>query len=131
MQFTADHTPADPAFNNGREMTADYINNYYTNTPQVQFSSDAATQIEQIITQKYLGTYWQAPLQAFFENRRTGFPEFIINPDTNQNIPADKLPVRWLYPGSELEFNTENVNAAIERQYGGVDNTNGVMWILQ
>jgi hypothetical protein len=131
MQFTAEHTPDDPAFTNGRPMTADYINNYYGNTPQIQLSGNTDAQLEQIITQKYLGTYWQAPLQAFFENRRTGFPEFIINPDTNLNIPADKLPVRWLYPSSEIEFNTENVNAAIESQYSGVDNTNGVMWILQ
>lgn len=130
MEFVANNTPNNPAFNHDRLMDATYINDYYNNTPLVHLTGTDEQQIEKIITQKYLATYLQSPLSALYENRRTGYPEFIINPDTNRNIPADKLPVRWMYPSDELEFNTENVNEAIQRQYSGVDDTNGIMWIL-
>lgn len=99
--------------------------------PEVQLGGTTEEQIEQIITQKFLSTYMQSPLSAFFENRRTGYPDFEINPDTNENIPSDKFPVRWMYPSSEIEYNSDNVLEAIDRQYNGVDDTNGVMWILQ
>ncbi|WP_242206642.1 SusD/RagB family nutrient-binding outer membrane lipoprotein [Aestuariivivens insulae] len=131
MWFVADNTPDDVDFNNGRLMDVTYIDNYYTSTPEVQLGGTAEEQIEQIITQKFLSTYLQSPLSVFFENRRTGYPAFEVNPDTNENIPSDKFPVRWMYPSSEIEYNSENVMEAIDRQYGGVDDTNGVMWILQ
>jgi hypothetical protein len=72
-----------------------------------------------------------APYDAFFENRRTGFPVFTINPKSNLNVPADKLPVRWQYPQKELDYNTANVNSAVQSQYGGSDDFNKTMWILQ
>lgn len=136
MYFVADNTPGnpnsdEPPFHHNRIMDEDYIENYYVNTPGVQLGSATGEKLKQIVTQKYLCTFLQAPLEAFFENRRTGYPEFPVNPESNENIPADKLPVRWMYPQEELNYNSENVNEAISRQYDGNDNVNEAMWILQ
>jgi hypothetical protein len=39
--------------------------------------------------------------------------------------------VRWLYPGSELNYNKANLIDALNRQYGGVDDINNKMWLLK
>jgi len=72
------------------------------------------------------------PNQSFFEYRRTGFPVFPINPatslnETNKNV----VPVRWLYAAAEGNYNRDNLIDALNRQYGGVDDINKVMWILK
>ncbi len=36
-----------------------------------------------------------------------------------------------MYPQVEYDYNSENVQAAIARQYGGVDDVNKLMWVLQ
>ena len=54
-----------------------------------------------------------------------------INPETNLNVEKDKIPVRWMYPTREFDYNKENLEEAVERQYGSVDDNNKVMWILQ
>ncbi|MBC9797351.1 SusD/RagB family nutrient-binding outer membrane lipoprotein [Sinomicrobium weinanense] len=136
MYLVADNTPGnpnseEPPFHHNRVMDKDYIDNYYANTPTVQLAVSTEEQLEQIITQKFLCTFLQSPLEPYFENRRTGYPHFPINPETNENVPADKLPVRWLYPQDELNYNSENVNEAIDRQYNGNDNVNELMWILK
>lgn len=130
MRYVRDNTPDSPEFNHNRVMDDAYIQNY-PETPEVKFATSEEAQLEQIITQEYLSTFLQSPLSAFFENRRTGYPEFPINPATNENTPSDILPVRWMYPGNEVDYNKENLDEAVNRQYGGNDNTNGIMWILQ
>lgn len=54
-----------------------------------------------------------------------------INPATNRNTMNDRLPMRWMYPKSESDYNLEHQNEALERQFGGVDDVNKLMWILQ
>ncbi|SFS56082.1 Starch-binding associating with outer membrane [Zhouia amylolytica] len=130
MHFVADQTPDEEIFHHNMIIDDAYINNYLQG-PEVQFLSSAEEQIEQIITQKYLSTFLQSLNNAFFENRRTGYPEFPINPASNENIPSDKLPVRWMYPSDEVDYNKSNLDEALNRQYNGTDDNNGVMWILQ
>lgn len=128
MDFVAGNTPSD--FNHQMELSDAYIQDYLEK-PEVQLVGAREEKLEQIITQKYLSLFLQAPLTAYFENRRTGFPEFPVNPATNQNIPSNKLPIRWMYPSDEVDYNKKNVEEALNRQYNGIDDTNGVMWILQ
>lgn len=88
---------------------------------------DPAKAMEQINTQKYLSYFLNSGWEAFYNQRRTGIPSFAIGPAT-QN--GGLIPKRWLYPQGELDNNFENVAEAIQRQYGGNDNVNGVMWLL-
>jgi hypothetical protein len=89
---------------------------------------DRSKALEQIITQKYLAFFLNSGWEAFYNQRRTGFPAFAIGPST-QN--GGLIPKRWLYPQDELDNNFENVAEAINRQYGGNDDVNGVMWLLK
>ena len=56
----------------------------------------------------------------------------ILNPNSNMN-PTDntKFPTRWQYPQNEINYNTDNLNEAVQRQYNGSDDFNGIMWILK
>lgn len=98
----------------------------YLAGPKVVFNPAIA--IQQIIIQKYIALFMHSGWEAFFEQRRTGFPELNVGPGTYNN---GLVPKRWLYPQSEYDYNKQNVEAAVERQFGGNDSVNGVMWILQ
>ncbi|WP_336515459.1 SusD/RagB family nutrient-binding outer membrane lipoprotein [Pollutibacter soli] len=86
-------------------------------------------EIEQIITQKYISMYMNSGWQPFFEQRRTGFPEFETAGDGILN--DGKIPKRWMYPTDEYNNNAVNVENAVKSQYPGGDDINGVMWIVQ
>jgi hypothetical protein len=133
MKFTAGFTPDNELFHHKRKMTDAYIDAYVASDKvKLKTTASEAVQLEQIITQRYLSTFMlHAPFDAFYENRRTGFPVFPINPKSNLNVPADKFPVRWIYPQKELDYDTTNVNSAIQSQYAGNDDYNKPMWILQ
>lgn len=98
----------------------------YMAQPNVAY--DPANAINQIITQKYIAFFMNSGWEAFYEQRRTGIPTFNVGAGTLNN---GLVPKRWMYPQNEFSLNAENVKAAVQRQYGGVDNINGVMWILQ
>lgn len=87
---------------------------------------NAADGIEMINTQKYLTYFLSSGWEAFYNQRRTGFPVFSAT-DFNEGL----VPSRWMYPQSELNLNTANVNTAIERQFSGDDNINAQMWLLK
>ncbi len=100
--------------------------NTYLNGSQVVYDDTKA--LEQIITQKYLSFFLNSGWEPFYNQRRTGFPTFAVGPST-QN--GGQIPKRWMYPQDELDNNFDNVKEAIDRQYEGNDNINGVMWLLQ
>ena len=130
MQFVVDNTPNEPTYTHNMPITTDYINSYVA-SDKVKLTGTADKQLEQILTQRFFSTFLQSPNDAFYENRRTGYPAFPINPASNKNVPSDKLPVRWQYPQSELDYNSANVTQAISSQYGGNDNANQIMWLLK
>jgi len=100
------------------------INTFLANTNVVYQGN--TTGLNQILTQKYIAFFNNSGFEAYFNYRRTGVPTFDVGP-ANVN---GSIPKRWKYPTSEFENNTTNVNAALSSQYGGSDNINGVMWIL-
>ncbi|MDO4180729.1 MAG: SusD/RagB family nutrient-binding outer membrane lipoprotein [Bacteroidales bacterium] len=131
MEFIADATPDNEAYHHGHPITADYIDEYLGQAA-IQLNGDFDHDLEMILLQKYLGSYLQHPdNDCFYDNRRTGYPVLPLNPESNMNTDPNKFPVRWMYPQSELDYNKENVQAAIDRQYNGNDDFNQVMWILQ
>jgi hypothetical protein len=130
MDFVATFTPDHPDYNHNMKMDAAYIA-AYPSTAVVVLTGTAEQQIAQIITQKYLANFLQgSKYQSWFENRRTGYPVFALNSTTNLNTPSTKFPLRWLYPSNELSYNSDNLDAAVQAQYGGNDNTNQQMWLL-
>jgi hypothetical protein len=98
----------------------------YLAGPGVAFNP--ANAIPMIIIQKYIALFMQSGWEAFFEQRRTGIPTFNTGPGTYNN---GMVPKRWLYPQSEFDYNKANVDAAVQSQYSGNDDVNGVMWLLQ
>ncbi|MDR0429967.1 MAG: SusD/RagB family nutrient-binding outer membrane lipoprotein [Tannerellaceae bacterium] len=130
FQFIQTYTPDDMVFHQGRKITNETIE-HALNHPNVQLTGNFVGDLEKIMTQKYLASFMQYPWDAYFDYRRTGFPVLPINPETNRNEVKDKIPVRWMYPQVEYDYNSENVQEAVARQYGGVDDVNKLMWILQ
>lgn len=127
MLFLAHYAPESYAHN--MPIDAGYIDTYIQ---QVALQGSVENQIKQIITQKYIaGFLHNVDYTAWYENRRTGYPTFVVNSSTNLNTPSNKFPVRWPYPQKELDYNSDNVQAAINTQYNGNDDTNQQMWILK
>jgi len=98
--------------------------NEYLALPANNFALSTTTpqKMEQIITQKYLRTFFQSGWSAFYDNLRTGYPEF-------RRPVGVGVPFRWIYPQSEYDNNRENVSKAIETQFGaGNDKINQQVW---
>ncbi|PSL25446.1 SusD/RagB family nutrient-binding outer membrane lipoprotein [Chitinophaga ginsengisoli] len=89
----------------------------------------ATNQLAAIMTQKYIASFMNSDWHFFFEQRRTGLPVFDVSGAGVLN--NKKVPKRWMYPVTELQTNQTNVNAAINSQFAGDDNINGVMWLLK
>lgn len=91
--------------------------------------------LESIIEQKWIAS-WTAAAEAWFDYRRTGFPDL----QAGESAKRTKLPLRFYYHfDDEISKNTDNAMAAIERleatPYKGVDPSNNSawskMWLLQ
>ncbi|GEP91845.1 Starch-binding associating with outer membrane [Chitinophaga terrae (ex Kim and Jung 2007)] len=127
MNFIAKYAPA--SYAHGMAMDDAYINAF---PASVALSGSAGDQIKQIITQKYIAGFFQnADFTAWYENRRTGYPVFTLNKNTNLNTPASVLPLRWMYPQKELDYNADNVTKALKDQYNGNDDPSNAMWLLK
>ncbi len=127
MAFLANYAPA--SYSHNMPLSTAYADTF---AQQNALQGTTEDQIRQIISQKYIADFFHnVDYTAWFENRRTGYPTFVLNSATNRNTPASKFPVRWPYPQKELDYNSENVQAAIARQYNGNDDNNQLMWILQ
>lgn len=131
MEFIAAATPDKEAYHHGHPITDAYIAGYLQQDA-IQLNGDFNHDLELILLQKYLGSYLQHPdNECFYDNRRTGYPVFPVNPASNMNTDPTRLPVRWMYPQAELDYNRNNVQEAINRQFDGNDDFNEIMWILQ
>jgi len=132
MNFINGATPDDVKYHSDRKITSAYISDTYLKNENVSFSSVQNRELKQIWMQKYLLYFMQYPYDAYYDYRRTGYPNLPVNPATSTN-PFDKtqIPVRYTYPSDEYNYNLENLKGALDRQYKGNDRTDGVMWILQ
>lgn len=110
---------------------SEYLNenavNNYLNESLVDFSKANNTEerIERIIMQKYLVTFYQGNWDSYFEHLRTGYPGF-------RHAEGTEIPKRWMYPQEEYNNNSDNVEAAITRQFGrDNDKTNATPWWIK
>lgn len=81
---------------------------------------NSANALEQIATQRYVHLFLNG-YEGWAEYRRTGYPAMA------QSAGAD-VPNRQSYTSTESFNNTENYNAAVQRQFGGNDNIYGKVW---
>ena len=131
MRFTVDNTPDQEVYHHKRRITDEVINTTINN-PAIQLTGDFESDLQKIMQQKYLAGFMQIPYLTYYDYSRTGYPEFPVNPETNRNSYApDKMPMRWMYPKREYDYNKENIDEAVNRQYGGSDDINQLMWILK
>jgi len=101
----------------------------YLSQPGVAFDGT----VRQIIEQKWIAS-WTAAAEAWFDYRRTGFPQLEAGPIAKRDV----LPVRFYYMQSELNINTSNAQAALdlleETNFSQADGTNSAWskpWLLQ
>jgi len=67
--------------------------------------------LKKIITQKWISNFLNG-YEAWLDIRRTGFPQITIPQD---NLNANKYPVRFRYPSTEQAANKTNYDAAVQR----------------
>ncbi|GAB2778198.1 SusD/RagB family nutrient-binding outer membrane lipoprotein [Rhabdobacter roseus] len=89
--------------------------------------------LKQIIEQKWIAS-WTAATEAWFDYRRTGYPELKAGPQAKRPV----LPVRFYYMLDERNLNRDNVDAALNRiqttTYSEADGKNSPWskpWVLQ
>ncbi|MDR1455289.1 MAG: SusD/RagB family nutrient-binding outer membrane lipoprotein [Tannerella sp.] len=133
LRFTAEYTPDNPEYHHNMMITDDWIRTFLDDPAlQLVAGSDAfEANLNKIITQKYLNSFMHDTYTSYYEYRRTGYPKLPVNPATNMNTLPDRIPVRWMYDQREYDYNRENVEAAVQRQFGGNDDVNERMWILE
>ena len=101
----------------------------YYNQSAVKYAGANATGLNQILIQKYLAFFQNSGWEAYYNYRRTGVPAFAQGGPGTGNSGA--IPKRFQYPRSELTTNEANLNEALKRQFGGTDNINAAMWLIQ
>ncbi|MDR2138422.1 MAG: SusD/RagB family nutrient-binding outer membrane lipoprotein [Tannerella sp.] len=133
LRFTAAHTPDDPLFHHNRQITDAYIAQHLRKA-SLQLSENPAdfdADLQKIIEQKFAASFLQYKYDPFYDNRRTGWPVYPIDPATNQNELVDRMPIRWMYPMEEATQNTEHYQEALDRQFNGIDDHNVHMWLTK
>lgn len=101
----------------------------YLDNAAVKYAGNNATGLTQILTQKYLAFFQNSGLEAYYNQRRTGIPAFAEGTGTGNN---GVIPKRWLYPSSEETTNSENLDKAIQSQFGAMgDSKNAEMYIIK
>ncbi|MGY3055117.1 hypothetical protein ACVWYG_003328 [Pedobacter sp. UYEF25] len=99
---------------------------YYTQ-PTVKYVAGSAG-LNFILQQKYLALFRHSGLESYFTYRRTGVPTFNIGDATGN---GGRIANRFQYPDAERTANTAHYQAALDAQFNGNDDINGVIWILK
>lgn len=108
--------------------TVNFSYDKYFAQPSVKYSGNNADGLKQILVQRYLTLARNSGLEGYYQWRRTGIPQFSTGPGVgNSNV----IPLRYQYPTAELSTNADNLKAALQSQYGGKDDINAKMWIIQ
>ncbi|MES1226290.1 MAG: SusD/RagB family nutrient-binding outer membrane lipoprotein, partial [Bacteroidota bacterium] len=100
----------------------------YFNQVAVKYKGDNTDGLTQILTQKYLAYFRNSNLQGYYTWRRTGVPTFDVGTGTGN---GGIIPRRFQYPTNETSTNGDNLKAALQSQYGGADDINKDVWLVQ
>lgn len=129
---TVDQAAIDAYINSGNvPAAADADSPPTTDIPvALETGADKERQLEQIITQKWIGLYpdgWE----AFTEMRRTGYPKrYELIASENPDVPADQIMRRMRFVQSEFSNNAAAVAAAqsLPELSGGDKNSTKLWW---
>lgn len=91
-------------------------------------SDDFETNLERIITQKWIALFPNGP-EAWSEYRRTRYPKLLtpVNNDSNGTVDSDLQARRVAYPISEYSTNPKGVAQGVSL-LGGPDNAGTKLW---
>jgi hypothetical protein len=103
---------------------------YHVGDPTAPAYFDAAIisnedALQKIGDQRYIAQFDQG-LQAWFDWRRTGYPNDIVAPPASVN--SGKVPIRVPYPSDEYATNPTALNEAVATLLGGADDLNTPVW---
>ena len=112
------------------------------NVPQfmasVAYAGDNATGLAQIFTQRYVAMFANSGWEPFYEWRRSvsstnpnGIPAWDQGNGAGIGTPNSLIPRRWEYPSNEAAYNTANYKAALQSQFGGVDDPTKDTWLTK
>jgi hypothetical protein len=93
---------------------------HYYDQPLVKYNGT----LEQLIGQKWIAGFLKGA-EAWFDNRRTGFPKFVLGPLSSTTV----LPKRYIYPTGERDTNEEQYQKAVA--VFGPDKQTTLMWYLK
>lgn len=131
--FTYDGVTYDPT--HGVPITDEYVDQYLSVPSKTAYATGGTQtdRLHQIWMQSYLASFFQLAYDEYINYRRNGYPEWPVNPATNLNDGApDRIPVRWLYPTDEYNYNNEKRMAAVKAQGWGAEETiNDMMWMFK
>jgi hypothetical protein len=101
----------------------------YLASPAVAYTNSTSG-LEKILLQRYLAFFQNSGWEGYYQWRRTGVPAFDEGGSGTGN--GGKIPKRFLYPTSEVTNNADNMNEALQRQFGtSSDDINHEMWIIK
>lgn len=97
---------------------------------QSALSGSMDDKIKQIVEEAYFAYYGHAFVQTWVNYRRTGYPALSGSPTASAGLdPSGIVPVRYIYVSSESQSNGTNVQAARDRQNGGL--LDASMWAFE
>jgi hypothetical protein len=102
--------------------------NTYYNQASVMYAGNNANGLTQILQQRYIALFRHSGLESYYTYRRTGVPNFTTGPGTGN---SGRIAWRFQYPSTEKTVNVSNYNSALQSQFGGTDDINGVMWLVK
>lgn len=95
------------------------ISSYLDDWADLSVLANKEEKLERIIEQKYIAMFGQGTVEAWVDYRRTGYPELEPQASASESFnPSKVIPRRFLYPFSERQSNSSNVEDAISRQGG-------------
>lgn len=106
----------------------EYDPDAYYSQPAIKYAGNNANGLRQILLQKYLAFFQNSGWEAYYNWRRTKVPEFLTGPGTGN---SERVAMRFLYPVSETATNGANLQAALQSQFGGADDINGLIWVVK
>ncbi len=124
--ITSDRVPASP----GSDLSSPETIIPPVSTVPVAFQdgADKETQLEQIITQKWLCLYPENSIEAWTVRRITKYPKLFPRLESEEPlIPANSLPTRLTFITSEYTDNKAEVEKAVAG-LGGPDNGTTKLW---